>query len=359
MSVDAPARSIVRVILIAVGVAALLYLLYLVRKPLGWLFLATFIAIALSGPVNRLHRYMKRGFAIALVYLGLFLVPILLGLVVVPPLVNGANDLANNLPRYVSDARDFVQRNDTLRNLDRDYDIFGKLQQEANKLPSRIGDAAGILRDIGFGFVNSLFALVTILILAAFMLGSGKRWVDAALDLGPPERAERIRSVLERSAQAVGNYVAGALLQATIAGVATFAVLSILGVPFAPPLAVLAGMFSLIPLVGATIAAVIIGLVTLFTSFPTATIVWVVWAIVYQQIENNVIQPQIQRRAVDIHPFAVLLAVLFGSTLLGVLGAIVAIPVAASIQIALKEWWAYRREGTAATDPALAGETPP
>ena len=139
-------------------------------------------------------------------------------------------------------------------------------------------------------------------------------------------------------AGAVGGYVAGALTIALIAGVTTFIVLTILGVPFAAPLAVIAGLFSLIPLVGATIAAVLIGVVTLFDDFPTATIIWAIWAIVYQQFENNVIQPQIQKRTVNVIPFITIVAVLFGATLLGVLGALVAIPVAASIQILVREY---------------------
>ena len=101
---------------------------------------------------------------------------------------------------------------------------------------------------------------------------------------------------------------------------------------------------SLIPLVGATIAAVIIGLVTLITDFPTDTIVWAIWAIVYQQLENNLIQPQVQKRTVQVQPIIVLVAVLFGSTLLGVIGAIVAIPIAATVQILVGEWWEWRQE---------------
>ena len=120
--------------------------------------------------------------------------------------------------------------------------------------------------------------------------------------------------------------------------------LTIIGAPFAAPLAVVAGLFSLVPLVGATIAAVLIGIVTLFGDFPTDTILWAVWAIVYQQIENNLIQPQVQKRTVNVNGFVVLVSVLFGATLLGVLGALVAIPIAASIQIMIKEWWNYRRE---------------
>ena len=95
-------------------------------------------------------------------------------------------------------------------------------------------------------------------------------------------------------------------------------------------------------LVGATIGAVIVGLVTVVVDFPTTTIIWTIWAIVYQQVENSVIQPQIQKRAIQVHPFLVLVSVLFGSTLLGIVGALVAIPVAGSIQILVREWWDYR-----------------
>src|SRR3954453_3554204 len=132
------------------------------------------------------------------------------------------------------------------------------------------------------------------------------------------------------------GYVGGRLLQAAIAGLASYVVLAILGVPFKEPLAVLIFFFDLIPLVGATIAAVLVGIATLFADFPIAVIVWTIWSIVYQQVENSLIQPQIQRRTVNVHPFIVVVAVLFGANWLGVAGAIVAIPAAASIQIAMR-----------------------
>ena len=159
-------------------------------------------------------------------------------------------------------------------------------------------------------------------------------------------------------ADAVASYVAGALFQAVIAGLVTFIVLTILGVPFRGPLALIVGLFSLIPLVGATIGAVMIGLVTLFSDFPTATIVWIIWSIVYQQVENNLIQPQIQKRAVNVNPFLTIVAVLFGATLLGVLGALVAIPIAASIQIVLREYMDLRTLSIKAHPPEPPPEPP-
>jgi predicted PurR-regulated permease PerM len=349
---DSTPRIIARNVLIIVAVVLALYLIYLLRRPIGWIVVATFLAIALSGPVNWLERRLgRRGVSIALVYVALLLVPVALAALIVPSVVTGGNDLAEKAPGYAGDARTFVERNRTLRKLERDYGVVTKIEQEARKLPTKLGGAAGRLRDLGVGLVNSVFAAVTILVLSVFMVARGRGWIRRAIDLQAPERAERLNSVVDRMAVAVGNFVAGALAQATVAGVTTFIVLTALGVPFAAPLSVVVFLFDLIPLVGATIAAIVVGIVTLFVNFPTATIAWVIWAIVYQQIENNVIQPQIQRRAVDVHPFAVLVSVLFGSTLFGVPGALLAIPVAASAQIALAEWWTYRREVRATIPP--------
>ncbi len=331
-------RVVVRTVLTIVLVIVSLYGIFLLRKPIGWIFIATFLAVALSGPVNLLQRYIRRGPAIAIVFVGLLLIPIAIGALVLPPIVNGADALARDAPSYARDVTSYVEGSSRLRKLNDDYGVTSKLQQEAANLPGRIGDAASLLRDVGFGIVNSVFALVTILILTAFILGSGRGWVDAALRYMPEDRARRAEKVLARSARAVGSYVAGALVQAAMAGVLTYLVLLVLGVPFAAPLAVLIFFLDLIPLVGATIGAVIVAAVTVFNDFPTDTIVWVVWAIVYQQIENNLVQPQIQKRAVDINPFLVIVSVLFGSTLLGILGALVAVPVAASIQIAAREY---------------------
>ncbi|HEX8207145.1 MAG TPA: AI-2E family transporter [Solirubrobacteraceae bacterium] len=337
-------RLVFQSVLVIVGVCVSLYLVYLLRQPIGWVLIAGFLALALATPVNWLARRMRRGLAIAIVYVGLLAIPILLALIIVPPIVTQVDDLARDVPGYAQDLREFVEENERLREIDEDYDITGRITEEAGKLPGRVGDAAGILGDIGIGLVNSIFAMITILVLTAFMLGSGPRWRRGALSLMPPERAARFDRVMERIAAAVAGYVAGAMAIALIAGTLTFIVLTILGVPFAGPLAVLAGFMSLIPLIGATIAAVLIGIVTLFNDFPTDTIVWTVWAIVYQQLENNLVQPQIQKRTVDVQPFVVLFAVLCGSALLGVLGALVAIPVAASIQICIREWWAWRHE---------------
>lgn len=330
--------------LTVVSVVLSLYLLWLLREPLSWMVLAGFIAVTASGPVNSLSRHIRRGWAILLTYLGLILIPIGMLLIVIPPFVEEVADFVAELPQYAADLEEYVAKNERLQELDEQYGIVDTLQEQAATLPARLGDAAQWLGDLGVGIVNSGFALVTILLLSVFMVGGGRGWVDAGLALGPVERAQRVRGMLDRMADAVSGYVGGALLQSAVAGVTTWIVLLILGVPFAAPLAVIVALFDLIPMVGATIAAVFVGIVTAFADFPVDTIIWTIWALVYQQVENNVIQPRIQSRAVGVHPFVVIVAVLLLGTLFGVLGAILAVPFAASVQILLVEWWEWRKE---------------
>jgi predicted PurR-regulated permease PerM len=336
-------RAVLRVVVTVVLSVLALYLIYLVREPLSWLLIAIFVAVATSGPVNLLSRRLPRGAAIAIVYLGIVFAPILIGAILIPPAVEQGVKLAKNLPGYVEDLNEAFDENEQLRELNEKYDLTQKLDELADNLVSDLGGAAGAMADIGAGLVSSIFALVTILVMSMFMVSRGKAWREAALSFRPPHQAERLRRATDRIANAVGSYVGGALLQATIAGIAAFLMLTILGVPSPLPLALIIALLDLIPLVGATLGAVIVGVVTLFSDFPTDTIIWAIFAIAYQQFENYVVQPRIQSRAVQLDPFIVVIAAIFGGTLLGIMGALLAIPSAAAIQIALREYMDYRR----------------
>src|SRR5918993_3268343 len=182
---------------------------------------------------------MKRGLAIALVYVALILLPVLIGAMLVPPVVEQLNNLIQNLPAYAGDLQDFVNENERLAQLEADYNITAELQKQAATLPGRFGDAAGILSDIGLGLVNSVFAAVTILVLSLFIIGSGRNWLDWLAARQGPERAAWLNRLFDRVGNAVGNYVAGAPGQAGGAGVLADIVLLILGVPYAGSLAVI------------------------------------------------------------------------------------------------------------------------
>ena len=356
---DAPARAIVRIVLIIVAVVVCLYLIYLLRRPISWLFIAMFIAVALSKPVNFLDRHMKRGFAIGLVYLGLLGVIVAIAALFVPPVVNGGNNLADDAPSYVQDIQDYVQKNKRLRKINEDYQITDKLSQEADKLPSKLGGAAGVLRDIGFGIVNGIFATVTILVLAAFMLSGGRGWIESRAC----DAATRARGANRAGAGAHGG--GGQRLRRR--GVADRsdrrhvdlhraddperAFRRSAGADGGPLLTGAAGRSHDRGGPDRSGDAV--------RGLPRRHDLWVIWAIVYQQLENQLIQPQVQKRTVNVNGFIVLVSVLFGATLLGVLGAIVAIPIAASIQIVLKEYWDYRRENELLLKPPPTGPASP
>jgi predicted PurR-regulated permease PerM len=214
-NLDTAPRTVLRTVLIVLTVIVTVYVVYLLRKPITWLVIAAFIAVALSGPVAALSRHMPRGLSIALVYSALVAIPIVLGALLIPPLVSQVEELANDAPTYAADVEEFVQDNQTLQDLNEDYDIVDKLNEEAAKLPERIGDAAGILSDIGVGLVNSIFAMVTILILSIFMVSSGSKWVERFVNAQEEVHRERMSRALNHIAEAIGNYVGGALIQAT------------------------------------------------------------------------------------------------------------------------------------------------
>ena len=303
-------------------------------------FVAGFLAIALGPPVDVLQRLgVKRSFAIILVYLGIAASIFGVGLLIVPPVVDQVNGLSKNIPGYVKDLR----KSKTFRKYDDKYDISKKINEQAAKLPSKLGSAASTLQDVTVGVFGALVKLVTVLTMTFFLLLDGGKLVGFLLRIRGPTQEERLRQVFADIYRSTAGYVAGNLVISVIAGLTTYVTLTILNVPFAAPLAVLMAFLDLIPLVGATIGGVVIGIVTAFHNFPTATIVWVIVFIVYQQAENNLLQPLVYRRTVDVSPLLVIVSILIGSTLLGVLGALVAIPVAAAVQIVVRDIW-IRRE---------------
>jgi predicted PurR-regulated permease PerM len=340
-------RKIARILITAAVLCGLLYLLVQIRGTLMLLAIAIFLAVALGPAVDFFSRNVPRAGAILLVYLMIFCVFSGVMALVVPPVIDGASDLSNDIPNYINDLRD----NETIREFDDKYDIVARLQDEAGKLPAKLGDAAGALQSVAAGAFNAAFQLLTVLTMTFFLLLDGRRMFAFLLRRFAGDREQRMHDVGNRIYKSTAGYVTGALTITTINGFLTFIMLTILGVPFAVPLAVLMSFFGLIPLVGATIGGVIILIVTLFTDFPTATIAWAIFLILYQQLENNVLQPFIFKRTVNVHPLAVIVAILAGSSLLGVVGALVAIPVAAALQIVLREFYGEEPDPDAGLDP--------
>jgi predicted PurR-regulated permease PerM len=191
--------------------------------------------------------------------------------------------------------------------------------------------------------ITIVVAAVTIAFMTFFMLLEGPTWADRLYGLLPQRTQPRWRAVGRDIYRTVGGYVTGNLLISLIAGGLTTVVLLIMGVPYAVALGLIVAILDLIPLAGATIAAILIGVVAFLHSIP-AGIVVVVFFVVYQQVENHVLQPVIYGRTVQLSPLAVLVSILIGAELAGILGALAAIPVAGSIQVLILDWRKHRHE---------------
>ena len=344
-------RAVAKVVLVAAAVVAVLYFSYLIRTVIGLFLIAAFLAIAIAPAVNWLdRRKVPRWAAILLVYLSIAGAIFGIGLVIIPPLVTGVESLSSDLPGYVDDLRN----NQTFRDYDNRYHITQKLTQQAKQLPSKLGDAAGTLRDVTVGVFSRFVQLFSILVITFFLVKDGQRLLEFFYRQLPQNRARRFRKIATDISDAISGYVFGNFVISVLAGLVTYVTLRIIGVPFALPLAILFGFFDLIPLVGATLGGILVGIVVAFVDFPVGLIVWVAVLILYQQLENNLIQPFVYGKAVQLHPLIVILAILIGAALLGVLGALLAIPTAAAIQAVVRDYWRSRHPEQKAPDAAEA-----
>jgi predicted PurR-regulated permease PerM len=212
----------------------------------------------------------------------------------------------------------------------------------------RITVGAGAALSVTKSVLTAVVATVTIVFITLFMLLEGPMWVDRIESVFPASQQPRVRRILREIYRTVGGYVSGNLFISLIAGVSSGVVMWIAGVPYAAALGLLVALLDLIPLAGATIAAIVVVLVAIAASGVTAAIIVGVFFVVYQQVENHVIQPLVYGRTVQLSPLAVLVSVLIGAQLAGVLGALAAIPIAGTIQVVLLEWRLSRTETAAA-----------
>jgi predicted PurR-regulated permease PerM len=304
-------------------------------------FIALFLALALNPAVDRLERRLgRRGAATGVVSLATLVGIALIGWLFIPTLVDQVNNFAHQVPDYL---HDLTKGRGRLGFLETKYHLVGKARKAlreggASKLFGLSGTALALAR----GIINAVLATVTIAFMTFFMLLEGRNWIDSFFSLLKPESRDRWRAVGRDIYRTVGGYVSGNLLISLIAGGLTAIVLAIMGVPYAIALGLVVGILDLIPLAGATIAAIIVGTVAFLHSVP-AGIVVVVFFIVYQQVENHVLQPVVYGRTVQLSPLAVLISVLIGAELAGVLGALAAIPVAGSLQVVFLDWLRHRR----------------
>ncbi len=336
-------RTILTIFALAITVWALLHIVSLARHVLVWVAISVFLALAMNPLVELLQRrgIKRRGLAAGAAFLLVILVIAGIGALFVPTLVDNVNKFVDAVPGYVHDVTKGKGR---FGFLETKYHVVEKVQEQidnggAKKLLGLSGAAVSVTK----GVVNIVVGIVTIVFLTFFMILEGPGWVERFYSLLPPEKQPRWRKVGRDIYMTVGGYVTGNLLISLIAGVLTTLVLIAMGVPYAVALGLIVAILDLIPLAGATIAAIIIGAVAFIHSI-LAGIVVVAFFILYQQLENHVLQPVVYNRTVALSPLVILISVLVGAEIAGVLGALGAIPVAGTIQVLVVDYLRERRE---------------
>jgi predicted PurR-regulated permease PerM len=344
------ASTILAILGIAIAVGLLLEVIWIARQIIAWVLIAVFLALALNPAVEWFQRHglKRRGAATAVTLLFALAAIALLAALFIPTLVREVNGFAHALPGYVDDV---THRRGRLGFLESKYHVTQRVRDAvesggATRILGLTGTAVAITK----GIITAIIATVTIVFMTLFMLLEGPVWVDRFYLMLPEKSRDHWRDVGNQIYRTVGGYVTGNLLISVIAGISSTLVLLVLGVPYAVALGLLVAILDLIPLAGATIAAIIVAAVGFIHSL-VAGIVLIIFFIVYQQLENHLLQPIVYSRTVRLSPLVILISVLIGAELAGVLGALAAIPVAGTIQVLLIAWLQQRRlrRGHAAT----------
>ncbi|MFD0665679.1 AI-2E family transporter [Thermocatellispora tengchongensis] len=302
------------------------------RSVIVLIVVAMFLAVGLNPVVEAMtRRGMGRRWAISIVFSGVIAFFVLFGLAIVPPVSQETAAFVSAVPGYVEE----LTQNPTLRQLDAEYQLLTRIQEYITSGGLAATVAGGI---VGAGAVvlNGIFSGFTVLVLTLYFLGSLPTIKEYLLLLVPMSRRPRTRAMGDEILTGIGGYVAGNVLISVIAGVLSWLFLTVAGADYALALALVIAVTDLIPLVGATIGAVIVTGVGFLQSVPLG-IACAIFFLIYQQVENYVIYPRVMKRSVDVTPAVTVIAALFGGTLLGIVGALLAIPVAAALALIIRE----------------------
>jgi predicted PurR-regulated permease PerM len=356
-------RTVAVALLTAAVVLVAFFLLWKVRTFVGWLVIALFLAAVLSPAVNwleRRFRLINRPLAIGLTYLGVLVALLLVVGIFVPVLV----DQINGFIKFVSTAANAPEGpTKYIEGLAKDNGLGGFLQRFEDQLDELRKQLGGVFQNllsasgqIALSVAEMIAALATVLTLTFFLLLGSERYVNAGVGLFPERHQPLVRRILGQAGGAISGYITGNLAISVICGITTFIVLLLLGMPYAAPLALLVAVLDLIPLVGATLGGALLVIVGLFVE-PWKAVVLLVYIVVYQQAEGSLLQPIVYSRAVHLNGLVILIALLVGGQLLGIPGALLAIPVAEIIRIVVTELLAYRRTTQEANEPTVALST--
>jgi predicted PurR-regulated permease PerM len=294
---------------------------------------AFFIALGLNPLVRALtRRGVKRGLAVLLVLVGVVAVFALAGLAVVPVFVEQIGNLVRSGPDLLED----TLRNPQVNALNERYQVVDRAR-DAVSSGGLLSSAFGGLLGAGAAVLSAVVSSFTLLILSLYFLVSLPAIKNAIIRLTPASRRDRSSYLSEQIFLRISSYISGTFVVALIAGVLSYIFLMIIGLrEYALALAVLVAVLDIIPLIGATLAAVVVVVIGFSQSF-TIGIAALIFYALYQQFENYVVQPRVFKKAVDVPGALVVIAALVGGTLLGVVGALLSVPVAAVGLLILRE----------------------
>jgi predicted PurR-regulated permease PerM len=341
--VDLRPRTVLIVLGLLLATVALLAFIYLAWHVITWILIAVFLSLALNPAVESMERRgLRRGYAAAIVFLLTVAAITGLGFLLIPPLVEQVVEFVEAVPDIIDD---LVAGRGPLGFLQDEYEIVDRVRDaiETQGVGGVLGvTGAGLA--VARGVITAIVGILTIAFLTFFMLLDGKRMVGRFYDFLPTTARPRWERVGTEIYRTIGGYVTGNVAISVIAGIASAIMLFLLGSDYAIALAVLVALLDLIPLAGATIAAILVSTVVFVELGWVRGLIIVAFFVIYQQLENHVLQPVIYGRTVALSPLVVLIAVLIGAELAGVLGALAAIPVAGIVQAVGREFLRYRRE---------------
>ena len=342
------ARAVAKIVVVALFWAAVAVLIAIAllhtRTTLQWVAAAIFLALALDPAVGLIQRLwpgaesMPRVLAILIVYVAAFLALVFLVLHVLPPIIQDIEGLAKKLPTYVADLEDWAENNDQFQELNDKYGITEKLTEQAKGLPSHLSSGASTLGSFTVSLLEHMLAAITVITLTFFLLLDGRGMVERGTGRLATDQRERARRIANRVAEVVKAYVSVNLLLAIAAGILTWIFLEVEGFHLALPMAALVAFLDLIPLIGLTVGGFSVAIVLLIDGGPGDAILWLVIFLVYQQLQDRIIQPLLYKGgALKVNPAVAIVAVIVGANLAGVLGALLAIPTAASLGVVIDE----------------------
>ena len=329
-----------------VGALGALAAIFLAQQLLGissiliLLVMAMFLAIGLNPVVEMfMRRGMKRGLSVLLVLVVVIGVVALFVVAVAPVISEQIATITRNAPGWLDD----LQANGQVQKLDDQYDIIARAREyvEQGGFGERLfGGALGVGLKVLSALANSLIVIV----LMIYFLASLPSIKHAAYSLAPASRRPRVNELGDKIIRSTGAYVAGAFVVAVCAGISTLVFSLVVGLgAYAFALAFVVGLFSLIPIVGAFVSGAIMTLLALTVS-PTVALIALIYYLAYQQLESYVIYPRIMKKSVDIPGSVTVVAALVGGALLGIVGALLAVPVAAALLLLHREVFLKRQD---------------